>query len=410
MRTENAAIHKIPNSFLQYGNPVIAHHADKNIISSRFYESPIPDFVDATIERLYANIYCTLARIGIYERLDDIHTFAAADEHDIVLLILFRVERNTISIVNQQVALSEADLAYFAANVFFRYPAARRIEGYALDTRIDASTFAYPVQMLPRLEENVVQLPADPDAYMQQLGKSTRESLRRSMRKCAAQFPSCRYEVLSSHQITTDHVRELVRLTDERMRSHNAEPYVENTDIERIARLARSHGYLGVILIEETMVAASLCYSVGPCHFAHLIGHDPRFDAYRLGRLVSMHTIFHTIGMGGRQLWMRGGHHEWKSHFLAHRKTLSSVTIYRSRAAALACWRTWLRNAERRRMHELKVLAGGVQVQGGAGNRLLGHALDVVRQARKRLRHLRFLLAGGAGNPSFRRDGRDTDT
>lgn len=406
MRTENTVGQEILGNPLQYGNPSISHHFDKKIVSHRFHENIIPPFVDAALERLYANIYCTLARIGIYEGFDDIHTFAAADAHDIVLLILFRIDRHTVSIVNQQVALSEADLAYFASSVFARYPAVRRIEGYALDTHIDASTFAFPVQTLPRLEENVIQLPASPDAYMQQLGASTRASLRRSMRKCHEQFPSCRFEVLSAHQITPQHVRALVNLTDQRMRSRNAEPYVDDADIDRIARLARSHGYLGIMLIEENIVAASLCYSVGPRHFAHLAGHDPRFDALRLGRLVVLQALFHTISMGGQELWMLGGHRDWKSHFLARRKLLSSVTIYRSRLAALFCLGTLLRNAGRRQLYELRCRVGSVQAQGGAGSRLLGRSLDALRLARQCLRRLR---ARSEGSPCSRRDGDATD-
>ncbi len=417
MGIENTSAHAIPANFWKEGNPPFAAHADKNIVSTRFYDSAIPDFADAALERLYANIYCTLTRICIYERLDDIHTFVAADEHDIVLLILFRIDRNTVRIVNQQIALSAADLAYFAVNVFSRYPAARRIEGYALDTPVDASTFAstfastyaFPVQVLPQLDENVVALPSSADAYMGQLGKSTRELMRRSMRKCAAQFPSCRFEVLSTRQITPRHVRELVGLTDQRMDARNATPYVENSDIDRIVRLARSHGYLGIMLIDDTIVAGCLCFRVGTRHFLHLVGHAPRFDAYRLGRQVTLQTIYHAIAIGGRELWMMGGHHDWKSHFLARRKILGSVTIYRSRVAALVCWRTLLRNAARSRLHDLRLLVATVQARDGAGKRLLGHSLTALRHARKGLRRLRFLLAGGAGKPCFRRNGDGTD-
>jgi hypothetical protein len=409
MSIKNTTAHAIPANFWQEGNPPFASHANKHIVSSRFYENTIPDFADAALERLYANIYCTLTRIGIYERLDDIHTFVAADEHDIVLLILFRIDRNTVRIVNQQVALSQDDLAYFAVNVFSRYPAAGRIEGYALDTVIDRATFAFPVQVLPQLEENVVDLPSSAEAYMQQLGKSTRELMRRSMRKCTAQFPSCRFDVLSTQQITPRHVRELVHLTDQRMDARHAEPYVANTDIDRMVKLARSHGYLGIILIEERIVAAALYFRVGTRHFLHLVGHDPRFDAYRLGRQVNLHAIFHAIATGGRELWMMGGHRGWKSHFLARRKTLSSVTIYRSRTAALFCCRTLLRNAARSRLHDLRLFVGEVQARGGAGSRLVDHALAALRHIKKCLRRLRFLLAGGNDKPCFRRDGDDTD-
>jgi len=409
MSIETTAAHAIPANFWQEGNPLFASHSDKHIVSSRFYENAIPDFAEAALERLYANIYCTLTRIGIYERLDDIHTFAATDEHDIALLILFRIDRDTVRIVNQQVALSAGDLAYFAVNVFSRYPAARRIEGYALDTSIDASTFAFPVQILPQLQENVVDLPPTADAYMRLLGKSTRELMRRSMRKCAAQFPSCRFEVLSTQQVTARHVRELVHLTDQRMDARNAAPYVESADIDRIVRLARSHGYLGIMLIDERIVAASLCFRVGTRHFLHLVGHDPRFDAYRLGRQVNLQTIFHAIAVGGRELWMMGGHDDWKSHFLARRKMLASVTIYRSRVAALVCWRTLSRNTARSRLHDLRLLIAKVQAQHGAGSRLLGHSLAALRHAKKGLRRLRFVLAGGAGKPCFRRDEDHTD-
>lgn len=351
-----------------------------------FYEGEIPGFVEEGLERLYANIYCTLARIAIYEPLDGISTLAGRAAGELRMLVLFRRSGACIQIVNQQIALSGGDVAQFAAAVFARYAEVQRIEFYALDTRNGLPGLPYVCQQVPRLEENIVVFPESSDVYRKNLVPSMRGRLTKTSKKIRHDFPSCAFEVVKQSDIHFGHISALMQLIDQRMKAKGLPSYIDQDEIRKVTRLVRTHGYLGLIRIEGEICAANLCYAVGHRHFTHLIAHEPRFDKYGLGNQLQLRMIEHAIAEGAKELWMMGGRRADKERFLAVPITLDNLTIYRSPAAALRCGQRFATNAIRRRALLCKNMALDAAARDTPGGSALAALLGALRATRSRLR------------------------
>src|SRR3954468_17357199 len=70
------------------------------------YEKQVPDFVARELERLYEAVYCTVARFDIYGEAWEASTYVARAHGAVVCVILFRLERGVVKVINQQIAIS----------------------------------------------------------------------------------------------------------------------------------------------------------------------------------------------------------------------------------------------------------------------------------------------------------------
>ena len=405
MRSHHAGM--ITPGFTDHSGPEIISRRQVGDIwhSSGIYHDEIPIFAASALEQLYASIYCTIARIGLYESLAGINTFIAMRGQEIHVLILFRVTGSAIRVINQQIALGSAELETFADAVFARYEGVRRLEFHALDACPDCAQFSYPCQKLACLEENVVSFPATGEEYLTMMSSKTRAMVRKNIRKSRLAYPSYRFEVLVGEQITAEHIAALIGLTDQRMRFKGRASYIASSETERLAALARTYGYMGLIFIDGEICAGSLCYGVGSRHFAHLIGHDPRYNSHGLGIQVSVQTAFHSIAAGATELWMMGGRREEKARFLARCRMLDRVIVYRSRRAALLSWRRYLGMHAGQRLVALRAWIDERTTQPDPAARVLREVLGIARRARLLWRQAHLAVLGaGASATRFRRD------
>ena len=312
-------------------------------LSAHFYEKEIPPFVEKQLETLYQSIYCSVARIRLYEPVNDLMTFIATAGSEIKILILFRINGEVVKVVNQQVRFSKDDLSYFSHQIFAKYATINRIDFYALDCSIDSSAFGFLYQQVPEVEENVIVLPANTEKYLQMLSSKTRNGIIKSIKKTISTYPSYCFDVFEHDQITLDHIKILARLADLRMEFKHRCSYFRPGAIETLARLAQTHGYLSIITINGEICAANLCFIVGTRHFGHVIAHDPCYNAYSLGLQINLQTIMYGISRGAKEFWMMGGGAQEKSRFQAHSVVLNSIFIYRSKKSALRHWPTYIR-------------------------------------------------------------------
>jgi hypothetical protein len=350
--------------------------------SLRIYEKEIPAFVEDELERLYTNIYCSLARISLYESVDDISTFVATAGSEINIIILFRLLGSSVQVVNQQIHLNEEELACFCTEIFRTYSSVRKIVFYALDTRIQSPAFPYPYQELAQIEENIVTLPESIDEYMRRLSSRTRTGILKYAKKTAEAYPSYHFEVFKREQITTDLVRTVICLADMRMEFKKKSPYIGEEAVETLAKLARTHGYISTITIDGKICASNLCFSVGPRHFAQLLAHDPQYNAYALGHQINLQTILHCISLGGKEIWMMGGRSQEKSRFQTRQHFLNSIFVYRSRKAAVVSWPTFVQIEAKRQMLSVKKIVQKKSLEDNQTGRAIAGFLDVVRIVR----------------------------
>lgn len=312
-------------------------------ITHEIHENAIPPFVDAELERLYANVYCTLTRLQMYDAMENASTYVARSDGVITAVLLFHLKHNEIKVFNQQIELGKEVIGIFSELVFLKYKSAKIISFYAI--RTDLSHLSFPFQKFTVLEENILTLPPTPEQYIASLGGDFRYKLRSSERKLKKQFPTFRYDIYEKSKIDEQTVRDIIGMTGERMAFKQKQAYIRDEDVERIIKLIRAYGFIGVATIDGRMCAGHIWYQVGTRFIMHLVTHDPLYDRYMLGNLLLLLTFCDCIERGGRECWLMGGGQQHKLRFLARPSYLDSLVIYRSRGQVVLNLRRAARNA-----------------------------------------------------------------
>jgi hypothetical protein len=104
-----------------------------------------------------------------------------------------------------------------------------------------------------------------------------------------------------------------------------------------LRRVVRTHGFVGVSLIDGRVCAGTICTRIGPQLFMHMVVHDRAFDAYSLGMLTAYLTVCGGIERGGEDLHFLWGNGVWKTRLKACERPLNNLVVYRSWASCLVC-------------------------------------------------------------------------
>lgn len=309
------------------------HYSEANIPEIiSIYENEIPSFVEIELERLYSNVYSTLARFNIYGTATNASTYVVKKGDVITAIFIFREERGEIKLINQQIEIDASDILMFVKTIFSRYQSVKIISFYAINTNIQKIHF--PFQKFNVLEENVIFLPATLDKYLASLSANFRYQLRDREKKLKKQFPSFRYESFSKLEVSEQLVREIIRLTRLRMAVKKKAAYINEADIGFIIQLVRAYGSVYVATIDGRICAGTIWYRVGRRNHMHVIAHDPAYDQYMLGNQINFFAVCDCITHGGHECWMMGGG-AYKLRFLAFPIHFDTLVIFRSRTQFL---------------------------------------------------------------------------
>lgn len=347
----------------------------------QIYENEIPGFVAEALDRLYESVYCTLARFNIYGEADNASTYVARSGQNITCVILFRIDGDTVRVVNQQIALEQEALRRFAAAIFARYRPVRVISFYAIETQIE--DVGFPFQKFEALEENVLTLPATPGEYISSISQSLWKRIQGGERKLRREHPDCRFEVLAGRDVSEQVLREVVALTHARMASKQKDAYLAEDHIGEILQLVHAYGFVGILRIDGVVRAGNVFYGVGRRYFMHVIAHDPDYDQYMLGHMVQYMAACHCIERGGRECCLMGGGRENKARFRAVPKYLDSVDIYRSRLQYLLAVRRVAAGSARQMVQRARDSVLELAEADGRGARFAAWCVDLARSARQ---------------------------
>jgi hypothetical protein len=342
------------------------------------YPNEVPAFVERELERLYESVYCTVFRFRVYQEAQGASTYVVRAGNAIVCVFLFRLHGNVVQVINQQIAIPEAELHRFSQAIFAAYRSARVISFYAIETEV--GKLRYPFQKTVTLEENVVTLPSTTEAYTAGLSASMVKRLMPAQRKLKREFPDARYEVLTGPEVSEQVLREIIELAAARMASKHQHAYIPDADIDKILQLIHAYGATGVLIVDGKIRAGNVFYRVGSRYFMHIIAHDPAYDKYMLGNLVQYQTICHCIALRGRECYLMGGGRENKARFLAVPKYFESVDIYRSRIHFVLCWRRAGLHAARQWLHRARQHREQLAQEGRTAGRLEAACLALARR------------------------------
>ena len=191
------------------------------------------------------------------------------------------------------------------------------------------SDITYPTRRNYCLPEVVVALPESSDAYLSSLGKSTRRSIRSSLKKVRATFPSFSVEARVAGDIKSDDIFEIINLNNARMVVKEKVSYNSEEETRRLVCLANVYGLVLTLKIDGRICAGAMGYRVGSTCFFHTLAHDPQFDEFKLGTMCCYLMMSECIARGVNSVRFGGSSHRYKFDFKGNLLHLDQLVIYR---------------------------------------------------------------------------------
>lgn len=309
----------------------VAEEGDETAVC--IYDSPLPSFIDSELERLHRNVFASLARLRSEGQLQQVSAYVVRHCGRVTTLLLFRRDGGTVHVLNEAIALRQAEIEDFARTMFESYEAVGAISFPAVDCKV--SRLPYPYQQFNSLEDIVLELPATAEVYFAALGKNMRASLKRYQKKIAADFPGFRYAVHEGRDVGEQQLAEIVALSCARIASKNQAPTHTGDKTAQLIRLVKGCGVVLVATIDGRVCAGVICTQFGGNFFMHVVAHDPAYDDYRLGKLCCYFSICDAIARGAREYHFLWGRQEYKYRLLGVQRDLDRVVVYRSRLSVL---------------------------------------------------------------------------
>ncbi|HYG87916.1 MAG TPA: GNAT family N-acetyltransferase [Azospirillum sp.] len=293
-----------------------------------FYFNEIPPFVEDELVRLYGHIHSSLAFFKAAGWADKANTYVAWRGGRPVTVLLFQCKDGVIDVLNEMVAIDEAEICRFADHIFNSLRSIWAIKFRAVQA--DIHRLHFPYQRHNSKEDWVVHLPDGPAEYTARLGKSTRENIKYYRRRLVRDFPSFTCRFYTGKDIDEGHIRGIIELSEKRILAKRKRFGIDESDLERIIRLAKQCGFVCVMQIDGRLCAGTISYRAGSAYLIEVIAHDQKYNKYSLGTICYYMTICEYIVRGAKKFHMGGGRNEYKARFLGVRQDMDHLEIYRS--------------------------------------------------------------------------------
>jgi hypothetical protein len=346
-------------------------------VSIQVYEDLVPPFVESALEQLYGNLFSSLAHRRVFGTMQNASTYVMVNGTEVAVVWLFRREKNRIQVLNEGIRLTEEEATRFASYIFGAYRSVNVIAFHAVQAKM--RKLPLPFQQFNCLEDMVLTLPRSTDDYLASLSKATRSYIHRYLNKLKRDFPSFRYEVSSGQDIGAEDIRAIIQFNHARMAGKGKLSINDDDTEQRIIRLAKECGLVGVITLDGKVCAGTINYRVGDNYFLDVIAHDPAYNAYRLGTVCCFLTACECIARGGNEYHLLWGQDEYKTRLRAIQRNLDDVVIYRSRTQMLANVGMVLQNALKASLRQARLWLRTARREERLSARLVGRVLHLVR-------------------------------
>ncbi|MGZ5800681.1 MAG: GNAT family N-acetyltransferase, partial [Burkholderiaceae bacterium] len=297
------------------------------------YENEVPSFIEAEIERIYGNFFSTLEQFRETDRIKNANTYVVFRGDKISTIFLFRIEGDEVRVLNEVIKVNQTDVDLFSNHVFSTYGSVDIILFHAIDT--DVTPSHRPYQRINCLEDIVLTLPHITDDYFNNLGKSTRKTIKGYTNKLKRDFPSFENKTYVKQEADEQLIRTIIEFNRARMLSTGKISAFDENAVRHIIHFVHVYGMICVATINGKICAGSISYRVGDNYFMHVSAHDSKYDHYRLGVLFRYITICECIRRGGRECHFLWGRQEFKFSLLGIKRDLHDLVLYRSRMRLL---------------------------------------------------------------------------
>jgi hypothetical protein len=348
------------------------------------FKGSLPPEAGILLERLYHHIYSSAILLRTYGSIDDeTHTYIARKNGKEVTALVFRFAGRQVRVLNEQIAIDASEIERFSACIFKEFSSVSCVIFNAID--YSAGRLRFPVQRVKCSEDFVLKLPRTTTEYRDGLGSSTRNYIKRYGNKLARAFPSHTFSFLVMEEAGEQDIAAILELNRIRMLEKGRSPGVDEVEAGRIIQLARSSGAVGLLRIDGKICAGTINFRCGNNYFLSVIGHDPRYNDYRIGVLCCYMTICQCIEQGGDEYHFMWGRFDYKFRLGGVLRDLHQVAIYSSRRQALLNGRTALTIACKGvGLAARRWLLRRAEHEGTSfGARLLFHGLNKLRALRR---------------------------
>jgi hypothetical protein len=344
------------------------------------FEDEIPAFVEPAMNRLYGSLFSSMARFRVYGGAEHASTYVARRDQDIVALFLFRREGRHVRVLNEGMRIDDAAATCFADYIFDRFPAVDMISFNAVEGKL--TRLPFPYQQYDCTEDSVVTLPDTPEAYLNNFGKSARRNIKYYLNRLKREFPSFDYRVHDGREVDEQFIRGIVRFNRLRFASTNRVSAITPEEEDRIVRMVRDCGMIGAATIDGKLVAGSITYRFGDHYYSWLKAHDPAYDDYRFGMIVSYLMICECIRRSGKTFHFLWGRQPQKALLQGEHRDQSRLTIYRSVFAVLWHADVALGNIYRDRARQAKLRLLALEKEDGGMPRAMHATLGGLRRVK----------------------------
>lgn len=316
------------------------------------YEHEVPAFVEPALDMIYGSIFTSLVQHRLTGGLPrDVSTYVVRREGRITTVFLFHVTNRRVQVLNEVIRISQEEIDRFAAFIFDKYPAVSLIAFKAIET--DIQRLPFPYQRVNQLEDIFMSLPDTPEAYLASLGKNTRRNVKRYTDRLKKTFPSFRFDIYE-RDVPEEIIREIVGFNRQRMAGKNKASRLDEAETQRILKLSRARGLVGVISIDGKVCAGGISFRAGANYFLDVLAHDPKYNDYWVGMLCCYLTICECIQRQGKEFHFLWGRYDYKFTLGAVQHDLDALTVYRSHAGMLCNMSIALKNAAQGRIRLAK--------------------------------------------------------
>jgi len=204
----------------------------------------------------------------------------------------------------------------------------------------------------------VLNLPNTFAEYLEQLGESTRENLKKYFRRLHRELKAVALQTYMGEQIEPCLISQILDFNRQRLETKGKVVRRTSTTIDLATDIARRKGLLVALFNGDELLAGTLSYiHKGEAYFV-FIGHNQRYDYLNLGKVALAFAIEELIKRRISRAYLHYGHNPYKLYLGAQEEPVFQLIVCRDRV-----WRfIWnVETSMQKWARGAKKLAGGVR-------------------------------------------------
>jgi CelD/BcsL family acetyltransferase involved in cellulose biosynthesis len=299
-------------------------------LRARVHTHGVPAGLTDELPGLYSSLPCTQEWLIHHDR---VRPEAACVLDDPRHVLLVRVDGDTIEVLNKTFAIAPPDAERACGALFRAFPGTRRIH---LEVMFPPSELHVPRRVLNQTDHWVIDLPADVDAYLASLGKSTRRNLRRYEHRLRRAYPELSIRTESGDR-SAEYFERFTQWKSQWLASQGRTSMWDTEDdlAEGFVELARARGEIQIVSCAGEEVSIVYSFEVGHSMYGAQAAFRPDMDRYHLGLLSLCWLAGEAMDRGLSELNLMWGTGYYKERLGARPARATGISVFRTQSARL---------------------------------------------------------------------------